>query len=155
MSSNRFSLLVASILLLLSFSCPAYENMIVYPHQVKRVYDGDTFYVDFPNISSIFGEDVGIRIVGIDTPEIRSSCPNPADKEAERRLAEAARDYVTQRLSETKTILLANPDRDKYYRIDANVLFDGADIAQELVDKKYAVYYDGKSAKPDWCELWK
>ena len=40
--------------------------------EIVRVYDGDTFYINIPAWPSIVGENIAIRIYGIDTPEIRT-----------------------------------------------------------------------------------
>ena len=36
-----------------------------------RNYDGDTVKVNIPEIPRLFGEEISVRIRGIDTPEIR------------------------------------------------------------------------------------
>ena len=38
--------------------------------QIVDVYDGDTFKIDLPSQHPLFGDDLSIRVLGIDTPEI-------------------------------------------------------------------------------------
>ena len=42
--------------------------------QYVCAYDADTLTVNLKNLPSVFGEEFGIRVVGIDTPEIRGRC---------------------------------------------------------------------------------
>lgn len=39
---------------------------------IIRVYDGDTFYANLFSIPDIFGKNIGIRLYGVDTPELNS-----------------------------------------------------------------------------------
>ena len=48
------------------------ENLfILTPDQVVDVYDGDTFKIDLPSMHPLFGDDISIRLFGVDTPEMR------------------------------------------------------------------------------------
>jgi endonuclease YncB( thermonuclease family) len=50
------------------------ENLfILSPDQVVDVYDGDTFKIDLPNMHPLFGDDISIRLFGVDTPEMRGT----------------------------------------------------------------------------------
>ena len=67
---------IVTITLLLTLATPAtafdFNNV-----QYHRCYDGDTCTFTLPGIHPLFGEKIGIRIAGIDTPEIkigRASC---------------------------------------------------------------------------------
>ena len=42
--------------------------------QYVRAYDADSLTVNLKNLPSVFGEEFGIRAVGIDSPEIRGRC---------------------------------------------------------------------------------
>ncbi len=64
------TILLALFLLLsiLSASALAYG----FPNVIYRsCYDGDTCRFDIPNVHPFFGENIPIRIAGIDTPEKR------------------------------------------------------------------------------------
>ena len=52
---------------------PPGELFILTPEALVSVYDGDTFKVDLKGIHPLFGDDVSIRLHGVDTPEIRAA----------------------------------------------------------------------------------
>lgn len=106
------------------------------------VHDGDTLEVNLPGLPDVFGKELGIRLSGIDAPELHD--PNPVVK----KWAYEARDYLRIRISQSKVIILTSPSRDKYFRIDAKVILDGVDIQQELINKKYAKPYNGGTKSP-------
>ena len=111
---------------------------------VVSVYDGDTFKVDLEGIHPIFGDNVSIRVNGIDTPEITGETD---EVEA---LARKARDFVRAKLEAATKIELRNPQRGKYFRILADVYVDGASLAEALTGAGLAKAYDGTGAKPTW-----
>jgi len=111
-----------------------------------RVYDGDTFYVTFPTWDPIVGEELGIRINGIDTPEMRTKSMR------EKYLAKQAKAYVEKRLTSGKYIELHNVKRGKYFRLVADVIVDGNDLAKDLIDFNLAVPYDGGTKTVDWSK---
>ncbi len=108
-----------------------------------RVYDGDTFTVNIPELPAIFGKEIGIRINGIDTPEMTDKRENIHN------LAIEAKEYLLLRLETAEKITLTNIKRDKYFRLNATVLVDGSDIAIELLDLNLAKQYDG-GTKQAW-----
>ncbi len=112
----------------------------------KRVYDGDTFFVDIDGVPDVFGEGVGVRLRGVDTPEIRGDCPT------EKALAYQAKEYVAAVLESAERIDLLNVTRGKYFRIVASVVVDEKiHISEELIRKRLGVrYYGGKKTK-SWC----
>lgn len=111
-------------------------------------YDGDTITVNINGVHPIIGKEMPIRVLGIDTPEIDGQCPE------EIALATDARDFVTNQLSTATIINLNNIDRGKYFRILADVQYDGKDLATILLDNGYALPYDG-GTKTNWCEYLK
>ncbi|MBF0370483.1 MAG: hypothetical protein HQL52_13605 [Magnetococcales bacterium] len=38
-------------------------------------YDGDTIRFDIPGVHPLLGDNISIRVRGVDTPEIRGKCP--------------------------------------------------------------------------------
>ena len=108
-------------------------------------YDGDTITVDIPGLHPLIGDDISVRIYGIDTPEIRGKC------ERERRLAKQAKRVVYQILSQAKKIVLKDVRRGKYFRIVATVKADGVNIADILIQKGLAVPYYGGRKRNVWC----
>ncbi|VVH59034.1 hypothetical protein BSPCLSOX_1826 [uncultured Gammaproteobacteria bacterium] len=113
--------------------------------KVLKVYDGDTIRVNLANCSPMLCNNIGIRIYGIDTPEIQGKCPN------EKRLAKVARDHLRAVLKSAKIITLKHTLRGKYFRIVGRVFADGIDVADVLIDKQLAFrYFGGK--KQSWCQ---
>lgn len=110
---------------------------------VRAVYDGDTFRVDIAGWPAIVGDNMPIRIRGIDTPEMHAPNKRVAD------LAKTARQLVLLKLRGAKTVELRMMERDKYFRIVADVYADGESIGQLLLDAKLAKPYDGKT-KAKW-----
>ena len=110
--------------------------------KVNRVYDGDTLNVDIKDWPPIVGKSMPIRINKIDTPEMNTK--NPALKS----LAVKARDFLRSHISEGKIIELRNIQRDKYFRLDADLYIDDIDIAQELLKQGLAKPYDGGKKSP-------
>ena len=43
------------------------------PDQIVEVYDGNTFKIDLPSQHPLFGDDISVRVLGIDTPELRGT----------------------------------------------------------------------------------
>lgn len=111
--------------------------------KIISVYDGDTFRCNIEGYPDIVGENIGIRVKGIDTPEMRDKRPEIKAK------AIAARDYLRARLAEAETIELREIERGKYFRLVAYVYIDGINVSQELIEKGLALPYDG-GTKAKW-----
>ncbi|MCB0389977.1 MAG: thermonuclease family protein [Bdellovibrionales bacterium] len=109
-------------------------------------YDGDTITVNIPRVHHFFGKKVPIRVFGIDTPEKKSKDP------CEKSKAQEAAKLTYELLSLAQNIELRNAERGKYFRIVADVYFDGNSLAEELMDRGLAVPYFGEE-KPivNWC----
>jgi endonuclease YncB( thermonuclease family) len=121
-----------------------------YQVEITSVTDGDTFRIDArPWIKMPELARISVRVDGIDTPE-----KNAKTCEQERRNAAAATAF-------TKRMLLASGNQavltdvrwDKYGgRILAKVeLTNGEDLSAKMIEMGYAMPYDGKGAKTDWC----
>ena len=106
--------------------------------QVIKVYDGDTItvaaYMPYIHESPLFR--FSVRLVGIDTPEIKGH------SEEEKQVAKNVRDILSDELLH-RVVLLKNIQTDKYGRILADVYLEDLNINKWLIDKKYAVKYDG------------
>ena len=123
---------------------PPSDRFILQPINVVSVYDGDTFKVDLEGVHPLFGDNVSIRINGIDTPEIRGETD---EVEA---LGRKARDFVETTLMGATQIELRNLQRGKYFRILADVYVNGQLLADALKEKGFAKDYDGEGPKPTW-----
>lgn len=113
-----------------------------------RNYDGDTVTVAIPDTHPLFGKNIPVRIVGIDTPEKNGKVP------CEKQRARDAQRLVANIMKNAKTIELRNVDRDKYFRVLAEVWVDGKSVGDVLVKNKLALPYNGgrKPASADWCK---
>jgi endonuclease YncB( thermonuclease family) len=112
--------------------------------EVTSIYDGDTFRVNIPGWPPIIGERIPIRLINADTPELRGEC------EEEIRLAREAKKVTVAILRSAESVSLNNIKRDKYFRIDANVIVDGRDLGSYLIANGYARPYSGGKRK-GWC----
>ena len=109
-------------------------------------YDGDTIKFTIPGIHPLLGKKISIRVNGLDTPEIRTK------NSCEKKVAKRAKIVVKTLLQRSKRIDLKNVKRGKYFRIVADVLVDGKDLKQILLDRNMAYIYDGGTkSKIDWC----
>ena len=111
-----------------------------------RNYDGDTITFNLPGLHPIIGEEISIRVNGIDTPEIKGKC------EKEKYNAQQAQQMVADFLKDAEQIVLKSMERGKYFRIAADVIVDGENLADVLVEAGMAVRYDGGKKTHKWCE---
>ena len=112
--------------------------------EVVSVYDGDSFRVNISGWPAIIGDNVPVRVRGIDTPEIRGKCPS------EKEQAIRAREFVREVLS-SGVVKLVDMDRGKYFRIVATVLVDGVDLSELVIKNSLGRRYDG-GRKESWCK---
>lgn len=113
-------------------------------------YDGDTLTFNIKDVHPLIGEKISVRVKNIDTAEIRGKLP------CEKESARTARKLVENKLVNAKNIELKNVERDKYFRILADVYVDNTSIAEILIANRLAVTYDGgKKTPPNWCEMGK
>lgn len=142
---KHFCLLVLFVGLLFSADALAvpkiYGDAVV--AEITSIYDGDTFRCNIDGYPEIVGERIGIRINGIDTPEMRDKRP------AVKALARQAKQFTVQRLREGHQVVLRNMKRGKYFRIVADVYVDGSSLADELLQAGLAKPYDG-GKKTKW-----
>lgn len=114
--------------------------------EVTSIYDGDTFRANLKGYPEIIGYRIGVRINGIDTPEMRGQC------QQEKELARQAKQLTVTQLRAAKKIELRNMKRGKYFRIVADVYVDGKSLGEMLIKRSMAVPYDGGHKGKDWCE---
>ena len=110
-------------------------------------YDADTITFDIPNVHPLIGKKISVRVRHVDTPEIRGKLPCEKDS------ARNAKRLVENLLRRAKRIDLKNVDKDKYFRILADVSIDGADLKDYLLKNNLAYRYEGGTKeKIDWCK---
>jgi len=105
--------------------------------KVIKVYDGDTITIaaKLPYKKSPVYK-FQVRLLGIDTPEIKGHC------EKEKEIAIVARDALHDKIM-GKIVELKNVGNEKYGRILADIYLDTLHINKWLLDAKYAVPYNG------------
>jgi micrococcal nuclease len=108
--------------------------------RVYKVYDGDTISVIFRWHKQYI--KTSCRIIGIDTPEIRTK------NLEEKKLGIEARDFLRTLIFD-KVVKIKLYKNDKYGRplIDVFTL-DGQSIKDILIAKNYAKHYDGGTKVP-------
>ena len=111
--------------------------------KVVDVYDGDTIKVVFlvhrrPYLWKV-------RLAGIDTPELRTSC------EQENAHGYMVRDALRERILD-HVIVLQCGGFDKYGRLLGTPYHRGVNLCDWMVQRKFAVPYDGGTKKP-WKDI--
>lgn len=107
---------------------------------IVRVIDGDTLVVNLPCDIDLICSNVPLRVMHIDTPEIRGKCHK------EKQLAQQAKAITSSMFKEGSTIIIASAKRDKFYRILADV----PALSKRLIDEGFARRYEG-GVKSSWC----
>lgn len=116
--------------------------------KVLRNYDADTLTVDIPGLHPLIGKNISVRVRGIDAPEIKGQ--NQCEKDA----ARTAKRLVENLLKNAKRVDLVEVDRDKYFRVLADVQVDGQDLKSILIKNRLAYNYGGgKKRNVNWCEF--
>mgnify|MGYP000424541163 CR=1 FL=1 len=115
-----------------------------YDVKVLKVVDGDTVDVDIDLGFGIVLTDERVRIMGIDTPESRTS-----DK-VEKIFGLAAKDRLKELLGET-AILITHEDKNgedmkgKFGRVLGDFRVGGKTVTEILIEEGHAVAYHGQS----------
>jgi len=108
-----------------------------YRANVKKVYDGDTVTVDIDLGFSMMLKGLKVRLVGIDTAELKSD-----DKQLKEK-GLAARDWLRSKILD-QDVYLESGGLDKYGRWLGKVYTkDGLCCNDELVKLGFAIAYDG------------
>ena len=109
-------------------------------------YDGYTCYVTMSVLPKPL-QKMSVRILGIDTPEIRG-----AECEKEKELGLKARTFANKVFREARNIKFSDLKWDKYGgRILSNVYLDGYLYADMIINEQLARPYDG-GKKEGWCD---
>ena len=122
------------------FSLNGYKTFAKCVH----AYDGDTIHVVFkmPNSNDCYKWVV--RMMGIDTPEIKTK------NTYEKQLAVKARDFLRDLILD-KIVVIECLDFDKYGRLLGNLYIEGNEmsISNMMIEKGFAKAYDG-GTKSKW-----
>lgn len=107
--------------------------MYEYQATVTKVYDGDTITVDFDLGFGIVLKKQTIRLLGINTPEVRG--PERAD-------GILSRNALRQRILDKQVIIRTSKDKKgKYGRWLGEVYVEDENINQWLITEGYAIKY--------------
>ena len=139
-------ILVAFAFLLASMtSATAFGLSIELREYKDRVcYDGDTCYVIIKALPEKL-EKMSIRVLGIDTPEIRGKCAE------EKELDLKARIFANKVFRSANKIEFKNLQWGKYGgRLLSDVYLDDKLYSKMIIDEGLARPYDGKTKK-GWC----
>jgi len=132
------------VIWLLFVSASAVYADSVKVNEVTSIYDADTFRVNIDAWPPIVGERVPVRVLGVDTPEIRGKC------DAEKVMAKKAKQFTVEALRGAKRIELRHIKRGKYFRLLAEVYVDGVSLAQSLIKFGFGRPYSG-GHRAGWC----
>lgn len=137
--------LIVLITLLVVYQADAQDYGTAQVHTLIAVIDGDTFRADIVGWSPIVAENIRVRVRGVDSPEIRGKCKQ------EKMLARKARSFIARLLWTAQSIELRAVERGKYFRLIADVVFDGRDLATALIESGHGrPAPEGK--RHNWCE---
>ena len=137
---------------LLSFLC--FLSMMfaipaqAYTWKLVKVIDGDTVKFEVGFLPKELGNNIAVRVLGVDTPEKapRAKC----EKEAE--LGKKATEFTKKVVTEAKVIDVQLKSWDKYGgRVLGTITLDGKDLTKMLIDAGLARAYFGEK-KSDWCK---
>ena len=115
--------------------------------QYIETRDGDTVNFNIPDIHPLIGESIGVRVLGVDTPEKGGK----AKCEKEKAKAEKVKQLVHRLLKKAKRIDLEDVSRGSFFRVVADIRFDGKSLSQYLLTNGLAYPYK-KGTKRDWCK---
>lgn len=106
---------------------PLLGNKSVVEVELLRVIDGDTIKVNLPSCFDWMLEDVSIRLLGYDTPELRGGTMKS------RREARKARDFVDRLIRSGAVLTLRNVSKaDSFGRPLAEILVDDQSLGELL-----------------------
>jgi len=102
--------------------------------RVLRVIDGDTIDVSL-NLGFNITIQQRVRLIGIDTPELRDKNPHIRED------AHVARLFVEKKLAEAEEIIIHTLKPDSFGRCLGEVFLDGVSLNQTLLEEGYAEEY--------------
>lgn len=149
-SGWAIGLIVFALIILSALAARA--ETAIYPIEVERVLDGDTFHGTveiWPGMTM----KAKVRIKGIDTPEVRR--PSKECEVHERELGAKAGNRLRELLTKAEYVMIAHVQLGKYAgRVVADVIINDKEgtrpVAKILVEEGLARYYTG-GKRESWC----
>lgn len=132
---------------------PKFDFKWQYLAEIVKVVDGDTVVVNIDFGAEIIKKNETVRLMGIDTPEIRGSSTD-AEKQRQKVLGFKAKEYVQSLMKPGDIVIMKSEQylpEGKFGRIlaDFSICFDGAwinSLTYHLLETGYAkVYRDGET----------
>jgi len=126
--------------------CSLVNASELYNWKVTRVVDGDTVEIIVDFLPKELGNNLYIRVWGIDTPE--KGWRAKSEKEAQ--LGLYATQFTKDLIKNSKDIKIQVITWDKFGgRILGNIIVDGKSLRQQLLDNGFAREYYG-TKKEEW-----
>lgn len=126
--------------------CSLVNASELYNWKVTRVVDGDTVEIIVDFLPKELGNNLYIRVWGVDTPEKGWR----AKSEREAQLGLSATQFTKELIKNSKDIKIQVITWDKFGgRILGDLIIDGKSLRQQLLDSGYAREYYG-SKKEEW-----
>lgn len=109
-------------------------------------YDGDTIRFNIHDVHPLIGNNISVRVLGVDTPEKNGKLPCESER------GRIVQQFVERIMKSAKNIELRDVGKDKYFRILAQVNVDGKDLADMLIKNRMAYPYSGGTKmRTNWC----
>jgi len=108
--------------------------------KIISVYDGDTVKAIFPLNGVLYKWNC--RLVGVDTPELRTRC------KIEKKYGYEVRDHLREKIL-NKVVNLECGDLDKYGRLLVTIFENNDSVNEWLIKNNYAFSYNG-GKKQNW-----
>lgn len=112
--------------------------------KITKIKDGDTVEILIPGLPEEIGNTIGLRIQGVDTPEIRGKCAEEIER------ARQAKLFLFNAINQAKSTEVRILKRDKYFRLLGDIVIDGQLASELLIKNGLARPYQGKRRAP-WC----
>ena len=118
-----------------------WNKMYEYKAKIRRIVDGDTVDVDIDLGFDMILSKQRIRLYGIDAPESRTR-----DKE-EKFYGKLASQFLKDQCKKSSSITLRTylDKKGKYGRILGEIIVDGVNINELMIEEHMAVAYEGQS----------
>lgn len=111
--------------------------MFTYKAEIVNIVDGDTIDVDIDLGFNTWVRDVRLRLNRINAYETRLV---KGTTEEMKQLGIAGKNYIEQTVANAKEIVVTTLGQGKYGRWIAEIVIDGQNISDKLVELGYAVY---------------
>ena len=102
---RKYFILIFFIFLISEIHAEYYKDEIK-DFTIVKVRDGDTFVINIENVPDVFGNNIAVRIRGIDTPELNDK------REEIRNIAIKSKEELERLLLNAKNITLYNLGRE-------------------------------------------